>query len=367
MREDGVRVPRPPGSWWETHDRVKHHAAAFLLVASTICAAYIAALVVIVLAILRVGEWGPWHGIETLRRQIGPFGIAALAIAFVALGVATIVFVSRVAFGAHVVRRAGARLPTPEEAARTEHMISDVALAIGCARPRVWIVDDPAVNALATGRPRDPRVVLTSGAFGRPDDELEMLCAHSVVAASQSAGLLTGAAAAVLLDADWCTRVIWGVAVLVFLSAMAGVPVDVAAITFLGIVVLVLVTKPLVLVSSRALVRLLDCAAELADLETVRITNQPKLLATLMLDVVEHREPVTTRWDIAHLWFDPETTTRATSWCYPSVRALVGPDSPRTRADLVQRAGVLVAFSGGDPHLRGRLDRAARMIAPPVR
>jgi hypothetical protein len=356
----------PPGSWWETHDRVEHQAAALLLVASVICAAYFGALVVIVLAILRVGEWGPWHGIETLRRQIGPFGIAALAIGFVAIGAATIMLVSHHTFGAHVVRRADARLPTPEEAARAERMISDVAIGVGCARPRLWIVDDPAVNALATGRPGDPRVVVTSGTFNRSDAELETLCAHTVVAASQPAGLLTGAAAAVLLDADWCTRVIWGVAALVFLSAMAGVPVDVVAITFLGIVVLVLVTKPLVLVSSSALVRLLDCAAELADLETVRITNQPKHLATLMLDVVEQREPVTTRWDIAHLWFDPETTTRPTSYWYPNVRALVGPDSRRTRADLVQRARVLVAMAAGDAQLQGRLDRAARAIAPPV-
>jgi heat shock protein HtpX len=301
-----------------------------------------------------------------MRERVGPLGIGVLAVGFVAISAATILFVSRLAFGTHVVRRAGARPPTAEEDARTAHMISDVAVGVGCAEPRLWIVDDPAVNALATGRPTDPRVVLTSGAFDCPEHELEMLCTHTVVAGSQSAGFLAGAAAAVLLDADWCTRVIWGVAVLVFLSAMAGIPVDVVAVTFLGIIVLVLATKPLVLISSRALVRLLDCAAELADLETVRITNQPKALATLMLDIVEHREPVTTRWDIAHLWFDPETITRATSLWYPTVRALAGPDSQRTRADLVERARVLVDLADGDAQLRARLDRAARTLAPRV-
>jgi hypothetical protein len=75
---------------------------------------------------------------------------------------------------------------------------------------------------------------------------------------------------------------------------------------------------------------------------------------------------VTTRWDIAHLWFDPETTTRAPYFWYPNVRALAGPDSPRTRADLVERARVLVDLADGDAHLRARLDRAARTVAPRV-
>jgi hypothetical protein len=354
----------PPASWWEMHDRAKRDAAALLGLASTICAAYLAAVVVIVLAILRVGKWGPWHGIETLRHRVGPLGVVVIAIGFVAIAGAIIVCVSRLAIGAHIVRRARARAPSEQEAARTHHMISDIALGLGCTEPRLSIVDDPAVNALATGRPRDPRVVLTSGALALGDDELETLCAHTAVAVSQPAVLLAGAAAAMLLDADWCTRLIWGVAGVVFLSGLAGVPTDVVALTFLGIVALVVVTKPLVVIAYRSMVRLLDCTAELTDLETVRVTNEPRRLAVLMLDVTQHRKPVTTAWDVAHLWFDPETrTSGSASWWGPTVRAIAGPDSPRTRSALVDRARVLVGLAGPDDDLRERLARAGRAIA----
>jgi hypothetical protein len=360
-----MRATGPPASWWDTHNHAKRDATALLALASTICAAYFAAVVVIVLAILRVGKWGPWKGIETWRHHIGPLGIAAAAVVFVVLAALTIVFVSRLAFGAHVVRRAGARMPSAEEAARVDRMISDIALGVGCAQPRLRIVDDVAVNALATGRPRDPLVVLTTGALAGPAGDLETLCAHTVVAVSQPAGLRAGAAAAVLLDADWCTRAIWSVAALVFISAILGVPPDVVAVTFLGIIVLVVATKPLVVLASNAMVRLLDCTAELADLETVRVTNQPKPLAELMLDVVEHRRPVTTKWDIAHLWFDPETTAPTSGWWLPNARPLVGPDTPRTRAGLIERARVLVDLADGNDELRARLVRVARSAARP--
>jgi hypothetical protein len=145
----------------------------------------------------------------------------------------------------------------------------------------------------------------------------------------------------------------------VFVSGVVGVPVDVVAFSVLGIVMLVAVTKPLVTVALRAAVRLLDCTAELSDLETVRVTNQPSPLAKLMLDVVEHRAPVKSTWDIAHLWFDPETATRSSQWWFPSVRPIAGPDSPRTRADLIDRARVLVALTSGDPRLTARLERVA--------
>jgi hypothetical protein len=365
-RADGPRTPGPPASWWATHDRAKRDATALLVIASTICAAYFAAVVVIVLAILRVGKWGPWKSIETGRQHIGPLGIAAAAVVLVALAALTISFVSRLAVAAHVVRRARARVPSPEEAARVDRMISDVALGVGCAQPRLRIVEDAAVNALATGRPRDPVVILTTGALARPAEELATLCAHTVVAGSQPAGLLTGAAAAVVLDADWCTRAIWSVAALVFLSAIVGIPPDVVAVTFLGIIVLVIATKPLVVLASNAVVRLIDCTAELADLETVRVTNQPKPLAELMLDIVEHRQPVTTRWDIAHLWFDPETTAPTSGWWLPNARPLIGPDSPRTRAGLVERARVLVDLADGDHALRARLEHAERSVGPPA-
>lgn len=351
-----------PASWWEEHDRARRDAIVLLGVASTICATYFAAVIVIVLGALRVGKFGPWRGIETWRHRVGPFWLVALAVGIVAFAALTIAFLAWSALAKHVLRRAHARLPRTGEAHDAQMLASDFALGVGLGEPRLSIVDDRAVNALATGRARAPQIVLTSGALELPPDELETLCAHSVAAVSQRAFPLAGAAAAVMLDADWCTRVIWGMAGVIFVSGLVGVPTDVVAVTILGIVLLVATTTPLVAVASHAIVRLLDRTAELTDLETVRVTNQPGALATLMLDVVEHRTPVTSTWDIAHLWFDPETKTRTSSWWWPSVRPIAGPDSPRTRAALVDRARVLVDLTSGEPHLRARLEHAARSV-----
>jgi hypothetical protein len=82
-----------------------------------------------------------------------------------------------------------------------------------------------------------------------------------------------------------------------------------------------------------------------------------------MLDTVEHRRPVKSTWDLAHLWFDPETATpTATAWL-PGVRPIAGPDSRRTRAALVARTRVLVGLTESDPHLRARLERATHDLA----
>jgi hypothetical protein len=360
---DGIGDPAGPGSWWEAHDRARRDAIELLVIASTICATYLVTVFMIVLGALRVGKFGPWRGIEMWRHRIGPFGLAALAIGFVAFAALLIAFLSWASLAAHVLRRARARPPRAGEAEHARTLVSNFALGVGLAEPVISIVDDPAVNALGTGRSRAPQIVLTAGALTLPPAELEALCAHTVIAVSQRACLLSAAAAAVILDADWCTRVVWGMAGVVFVSGLAGVPTDVVAITVLGIALLVAVTKPLVVVALRATVRLLDRTAELADLETVRVTNQPGPLAKLMLDVVEHRTPVNSTWDIAHLWFDPETASRTSTWLLPSVRPIAGPDSPRTRAALVDRARVLVALTSGDPRLTARLERAARVAA----
>jgi Zn-dependent protease with chaperone function len=349
-------------SWWETHDRARRDSIVLLVVASTICATYLATVLAIVLAALRVGEFGPWRGIETWGHRVGPFGVAVVAVGLVAFLALTISYLSWAALASHVLRRAGARPPRPGEALHAQKLVSNFALGVGLGEPRLSIVDDPAVNALAIGRFRAPQIVLTSGALRLPSEELEALCAHTVAAVAQRTCLLAGAAAAVILDADWCTRVIWGMAGVVFVSALVGVPAEVVALAILGIALLVAATKPLVGIASTAIVRLLDRTAELTDLETVRVTNEPRPLATLMLDVVEHRTPVASTWDIAHLWFDPETTPPTSSWWFPTVRPIAGPDSPRTRAALIDRARVLVDQTGGDPHLEARLEHAARTV-----
>ncbi len=60
------------------------------------------------------------------------------------------------------------------------HAVENVALAAGLPTPRVYIIDDDALNAFATGRgPRDASVALTRGIIKKLDRlELEGVIAH---------------------------------------------------------------------------------------------------------------------------------------------------------------------------------------------
>jgi Zn-dependent protease with chaperone function len=320
-------------------------------------------MLAIVVVSLRVGEYGPWRGIDTWEHRLGPIGVTAVALGLLAVGAATIALLAWAGQSKHILRRAHARLPRPGEADRAQLAASNFAIGVGLPAPRLRIVDDDAVNALASGRRGAPEIVLTSGALRLAPDELDALCAHTVTCVAQRACALAGAAAGVVLDADWCTRTIWGIAAIVFVSGLVGVPTEAIAIAILGIMALVVITKPLVGLASRAIVGLLERTAELADLETVRVTNQPEALAKLMLDTVEVRAPMQSTWDIAHLWFDPETEPRSPSTWYPNIRPLAGPQSRRTRAALVERARVLVDLCGADQALHARLEHAARTVA----
>jgi hypothetical protein len=119
-----------------------------------------------------------------------------------------------------------------------------------------------------------------------------------------------------------------------------------------------------------AIPRLQERSALLADLDAVRLTNEPAPLARLLLTTADDYREVATSWQIAHLWFDPDTARakrgtvqRGFEWWIENSNEIDPPSArrnvERTHRVLVERARVLVDQTSGDPELRAHLDRTA--------
>jgi len=81
-----------------------------------------------------------------------------------------------------VLAVSGAREVTRDQAPQLWNVIEEMTLASGLPMPRVYVVDDPAANAFATGRdPRHAAVAVTSGLLAMMNrDELQGVLAHEM-------------------------------------------------------------------------------------------------------------------------------------------------------------------------------------------
>ena len=116
----------------------------------------------------------------------------------------------------HPVRRHDrARPADPQEYARLHNLVEGLCIASGLPKPGVYVVDDPAPNAFATGRnPRHASIAVTTGLLEKMNRvELEGVVAHELshirnydILISTLAVTLVGAAA---LLADLGIRMMW--------------------------------------------------------------------------------------------------------------------------------------------------------------
>jgi heat shock protein HtpX len=76
----------------------------------------------------------------------------------------------------------GAREAPVDQFARVHNLVESMAIAAGIPKPGVYVVDDPAPNAFATGRkPGQASVAVTTGLLEKMDrDELEGVIAHEI-------------------------------------------------------------------------------------------------------------------------------------------------------------------------------------------
>ena len=323
------------------------------VVAAGILGAYVLGLLVAAVACASRGNTGPLHRFAGIRDSLGTGGIIVAVVVLHALVATAIAVTAWLGQGKRISHAVHARPAQDNEARRAEAIIGSFKLARGVDALRVWIIDSPAPNALAWHTRRSRNVAFTSGALRLPDDELEALCAYHVTALTTPSFALTAATADLVLAAEWTTNVLWLVAASTFALTLLGVPPYLAAITLLSLALLVGVTRPFFMLADRVLPRLLDNVDELADLETVRLTAEPKALAHLLLHILEDGYRVKTRWSVAHLWFERDVLELGDAPGSMSRRCRL-----MSARGLCARAEIAVELAEGDRTLRARLDRA---------
>jgi heat shock protein HtpX len=141
------------------------------------------------------------------------FGVIGLVIAIVVVVIGT--------FGAYwksdavALAMSHARPADPVEHARLHNLVEGLCIAGGLPKPRVYVINDPAPNAFATGRnPRHAAVAVTTGLLEKMNRvELEGVLAHELshvknydILVSTLAVTLVGV---VVLMSDFALRFMW--------------------------------------------------------------------------------------------------------------------------------------------------------------
>jgi len=98
---------------------------------------------------------------------------------------------------------------------RAYRMVENLAIAAGLPTPKVYVIDDPAPNAFATGRdPNHSHVAMTTGLLEIMDDqELEAVLAHEIAHVQnydiRVMMIVFGLVSAIGLLADMFLRIAW--------------------------------------------------------------------------------------------------------------------------------------------------------------
>jgi heat shock protein HtpX len=230
-------------------------------------------------------------------------GVGVMALA-VALAVAALGSFSSYRFGDRLVLRAmRARPVSPEEEPRLHNVVEGVAIAAGLPKPAVYLVDEKAPNAFATGRdPEHASIVVTRGLLDLLNRvELEGVVAHEM-AHIQGRDILLGtvvatlAGSAVLLSEFLLRWFWWGGR-----RRGDGRGEGAALLALVGLVVALL--TPLFAAAIRAAVS--REREYLADAAGALLTRYPPGLASALRKIAADHTPMRVANNAtAHLWLN---------------------------------------------------------------
>jgi heat shock protein HtpX len=133
-------------------------------------------LVLVVIALL--GSLGFLIGFAWSGETAGGIGgLGILGLVAIAMAIGSYFGGDRLVLGV-----SGAREVTEADLPQLVHVVGEIALAAGLPMPRVYLVDDSAPNAFATGRdPRHASVAVTTGLLDKLDrEELQGVIAHEL-------------------------------------------------------------------------------------------------------------------------------------------------------------------------------------------
>ncbi len=200
-----------------------------------------------------------------------------------------------------------ARLTTPDTHPRLHNLVEGLCIAAGLPKPRVYVIEDPAPNAFATGRnPKHAAVAVTTGLLDKLNRiELEGVLAHELshiknydVAVSTLAVTLVGVVA---LLADFSLRFLWWGGPRHRDDTSAGGPGVAAILSVFGFVLLLL--APL---AARAMQFAVSRRREaLADFSGVALTRYPPGLIAALEKLQDDSTVVhSSSRATAHLWIE---------------------------------------------------------------
>lgn len=221
----------------------------------------------------------------------------------VLIGALIYVAIQYFAAGSQVLAMAGARQIQKADNPRLYRIVENLAITTGLPMPKVYIVDDPAPNAFATGRdPEHAAVAATTGLLEIMDDsELEGVMAHEIAHVKnfdiRVTTIVFGLVVVVGILADVLAR-------MAFFGGMrrengGGNPI----VLILGILAMILAPLLAALIQA-AISRQREY---LADATGALTTRHPEALASALQKLGEYGRPLKKQQaSMAHLWMaDP--------------------------------------------------------------
>jgi heat shock protein HtpX len=135
-------------------------------------------IVLIAIVTLLLAALGFAIGYGTTGYVEGAFGVTTIAIVIAML----LSLGSYFAGDKLVLAASGAKLVTQEAAPQLMNVVQEIALAANVPMPKVYVIDDTAPNAFATGRdPKHASVAITTGLLQKLDrEELQGVIAHEL-------------------------------------------------------------------------------------------------------------------------------------------------------------------------------------------
>jgi len=203
-----------------------------------------------------------------------------------------------------VLSMAGAVPVTVEQAPQLYHIVENLAITAGLPTPKVYIVNDPAPNAFATGRnPEHAVVAVTSGLLSKLNKtELEGVIAHELSHIGNRDMLVSTVAVVLVgfvsLAADWFLRSM-------FFRGIGGRDRDqgeAGAIMMLVGIVLSILAPIAATLMQLAISRKREL---LADASGALLTRYPEGLVSALEKISDDpAELKTAQNTTAHLWFE---------------------------------------------------------------
>jgi heat shock protein HtpX len=221
----------------------------------------------------------------------------------VLIGALVYVIIQYYASGSQALAMAGATPITKADNPRLYRIVENLAITTGLPMPKVYIVDDPAPNAFATGRdPEHAAVAATTGLLELMDDaELEGVMAHEIAHVKnfdiRVTTIVFGLVVVVGLLADVLAR-------MAFFGGMrrnggGGNPLMIV------IAIAAMILAPLLAAAIQAAVS--RQREYLADATGALTTRHPEALASALQKLGEYGRPLKKQQaSMAHLWMaDP--------------------------------------------------------------